>query len=200
MAESKELNRIKKLYGEKFMHLCRRLFPTLLEQEGLLTKILEENFSTNSRTLGEDITEEIEEDFKNFIFSKVNVEKDQIEVIEKKTPYELLEEAGYELYECTSEEEIQSFRKYYKHGEKLCTFGGGRLDRCVVFWAVKKDAERILREDFKRPKREDKYGTSVMSIQFSRGKTSTVSIKNRYKHTVNNPDATYGNDLDRIVP
>ena len=64
MSESKELNRIKKLYGEKFMHLCRRLFPTILEQEGLLTQILEENFSTNSRTLGEDITEEIEEDFK----------------------------------------------------------------------------------------------------------------------------------------
>ena len=102
MAESKELNRIKKLYGEKFMHLCRRLFPTLLEQEGLLTQILEENFSTNSRTLGEDITEEIEEDFKNFVFSKVNVEKEKIEVIEKKTPYELLKEAGYELYECTS--------------------------------------------------------------------------------------------------
>ena len=200
MAESKELNRIKKLYGEKFMHLCRRLFPTLLEQEGLLTKILEENFSTNSRTLGEDITERMEEDFKNFIFSKVNVEKEQIEVIEKKTPYELLEEAGYELYECTSEKEIQSFRKYYKPGEELCTFNGGRLNRCVVFWAVKKDADKIIREDFERPKREDKYGTSVMSIQFSRGKTSTVSIKNRYNHTVNNPDATYGNDLDRIVP
>ena len=200
MAESKELNKIKKLYGEKFMHLCRRLFPTLLEQEGLLTRILEENFSTNSRTLGEDITEIMEEDFKNFIFSKVNVEKDQIEVIEKKTPYELLEEAGYELYECTSEEEIQNFRKYYKPGEELCTFNGGRLDRCVVFWAVKKDADKIIREDFERPRREDKYGTSVMSIQFSRGKTSTVSIKNRYNHTVNNPDATYGNDLDRIVP
>ena len=200
MAESKELNRIKKLYGEKFMHLCRRLFPTLLEQEGILTQILEENFSTNSRTLGEDITERMEEYFKNFIFSKVNVEKDQIEVIEKKTPYELLEKAGYELYECTSEEEIQSFKKYYKPGEELCTFRGGRLSRCVVFWAVKKDADKIIREDFERPKREDKYGTSVMSIQFSRGKTSTVSIKNRYNHTVNNPDATYGNDLDRIVP
>ena len=27
-----------------------------------------------------------------------------------------------------------------------------------------------------------------------------VSIKNRYNHTVENPDATYGNDLDKIVP
>ena len=121
MAESKELNRIKKLYGEKFMHLCRRLFPTLLEQEGLLTKILEENFSTNSRTLGEDITEEYEEDFKNFIFSKVNVEKDQIEVIEKKTPYELLEEAGYELYECTSEKEIHFYKAQFLYQHFLKT-------------------------------------------------------------------------------
>ena len=200
MAESKELNRIKKLYGEKFMHLCRRLFPTLLEQEGLLTQILEENFSTNSRTLGEDITEKMEEEFKNFIFSKVDVEKEKIEVIVKKTPYELLEEAGYELYECTSEEELQSFKKYYKLGEELCTFGGGRLGRCVVFWAVKKNVDKILRKNFKEPKREDEYGTSVMSIQFIRGENSTVSIKNRYNHTVNSPDATYGNDLDRIAP
>ena len=200
MAESKELNRIKKLYGEKFMHLCRRLFPTLLEQEGLLTQILEENFSTNSRTLGEDITEKMEEEFKNFIFSKVDVEKEKIEIIVKKTPYELLEEAGYELYECTSEEEIQSFKKYYKLGEELCTFNGGRLGRCVVFWAVKKDVDKILRKNFKEPKREDEYGTSVMSIQFTRGENSTVSIKNRYNHTVDSPDATYGNDLDRIAP
>ena len=38
------------------------------------------------------------------------------------------------------------------------------------------------------------------SIQFNRDGLCTVSIKNRYNHAVNNPDATYGNDLDRIVP
>lgn len=75
------------------MHLCRRLIPTLLEQEGLITQILESTFSTNSRTLGEDITEKMEDDFKNYIFSKVDVEKEQIEVIEKKT-YEFLKEMG----------------------------------------------------------------------------------------------------------
>lgn len=201
MAESKELKKIKKLYGEKFMHLCRAMFPTLLEQEGLLTKILESTFSTNSRTLCEDILSyEVEEEFKDFIYSKVDVEKKKPELITKKTPYELLDEAGYDLYECTSEEEIQNFKKYYSPGEALCTFSGGRLDRCVVFWAVRKDAEKIKREDFQEPKREDEYGTSVMGIQFSKNGVCTVSIKNRYNHTVNNPDATYGNDLDRIVP
>lgn len=201
MAESNELKRIKKLYGEKFMHLCRNLFPTLLEKEGLLTKILTSSFSTNSRTLCQDILDlELEEDFKDYIYSKVDVEKKEPEIITKKSPYELLEDIGYDLYECTSEDEIQSFKKYYRTGEELCTFHGGRLDRCVVFWAVKKDAEAIRREEFQKPQREDEYGTSVMGIQFSKIGKCTVSIKNRYNHTVNNPDATYGNDLDRIVP
>ena len=35
MSKSDELKRIKKLYGENFMKLCRSLFPTLLEQEGV---------------------------------------------------------------------------------------------------------------------------------------------------------------------
>lgn len=201
MAESKELKKIKKMYGEKFMHLCRELFPTLLDKEGLLTEILTSSFATNSRTLYDDIVRmEVEEEFKDYIYSKVDVEKNKPEVISKKTPYELLEEAGYDLYECNSEEEIQSFKKYYKSDEKLCTFHGGRLNKCVVFWAVKKDADEIKREDFQEPKREDEYGTSVMGIQFSKIGRCTVSIKNRYNHTVNNPDATYGNDLDRIIP
>ena len=201
MSNSKELNRIKKLYGEKFMHLCRSLFPTLLEQEGLLTEILKSSFATNSRTLYDDIVNnDLEEEFKNYIYSKIDVEKEKLEIIGEKTPYQLLDENGYNLYECNSEEEIQSFKKYYKSGEELCTFRGNRLNRCVVFFAVKKNVEEIKREDFNNPKREDEYGTSVMSIQFTKSQNSTVSIKNRYNHTVNNPDATYGNDLDKIAP
>ena len=202
MSNSKELNRIKKLYGEKFMHFCRSIFPTLLEQKGLLTEVLKSSFATNSRTLYDDIVNnDLEEEFKNYIYSKIDVEKEMPEIIGEKTPYQLLDENGYNLYECNSEEEIQSFKKYYKSGEELCTFhGGNRLNRCVVFFAVKKDAEEIKREDFNNPKREDEYGTSVMSIQFTKSQNSTVSIKNRYNHTVNNPDATYGNDLDKIAP
>ena len=201
MSNSKELNRIKKLYGEKFMHFCRSIFPTLLEQEGLLTEVLKSTFATNSRTLYDDIVNnDLEEEFKNYIYSKIDVEKEMPEIIGEKTPYQLLDENGYNLYECNSEEEIQSFKKYYKSGEELCTFRGNRLNRCVVFFAVKKDAEEIKREDFNKPKREDEYGTSVMSIQFTKSQNSTVSIKNRYNHTVNNPDATYGNDLNKIAP
>lgn len=200
MSNSKELNRIKKLYGEKFMHFCRSIFPTLLEQEGLLTEVLKSTFATNSRTLYDDIVNnDLEEEFKNYIYSKIDVEKEMPEIIREKTPYQLLDENGYNLYECNSEEEIQSFKKYYKSGEELCTFRGNRLNRCVVFFAVKKNVEEIKREDFNNPKREDEYGTSVMSIQFTKSQNSTVSIKNRYNHTVNNPDATYGNNLDEIT-
>lgn len=128
MANSKELNRIKKLYGERFMHLCRELFPTILDQEGVLLKILESNFATNSKTLFDDITgQRLEEDFKSFIFSKVDVEKENIEIIKSKTPDELLNEAGYNLFECNSEEEIQAFKKYYAPGEELCTFHRGKI-------------------------------------------------------------------------
>lgn len=200
MSNSKELNRIKKLYGEKFMHFCRSIFPSLLEQEGLLTEVLKSTFATNSRTLYDDIVNsDLEEEFKNYIYSKIDVEKEKPEIIGEKTPYQLLDENGYNLYECNSEEEIQSFKKYYKSGEELCTFRGNRLNRCVVFFAVKKNVEEIKREDFNNPKREDEYGTSVMSIQFTKSQNGTVSIKNRYNHTVNNPDATYGNNLDEIA-
>ena len=132
--------------------------------------------------------------FQNFVYSFTE-EKDVDEPVTK-TPSELLDEAGYILYECHTEEEIQSFKKYYAPGEALCTFSGGRLNRCHVFFAVKKDVEKIKREDFKSPRRQDLYGTSVISIQFSREISNTLSIKNRYNHTVENPDATFSNNLD----
>ena len=197
---SPELKKIKKVYGEKFMKYCREYFSTILEKEGRLLEILEKSFSKNC-TLSDDInTDELKEQLKDYIYSKNDVEDEEKRIIEEKTPYELLEEAGYSLYECKTEEEIQEFKKYYAKGEELCTFNGGRLNRCVVFWAIKKDADKIKREDFDKPAREDEYGTSVMGIQFAKTGVSTVSIKNRYNHTVNNPDATYGNNLDKIIP
>ncbi len=67
------------------------------------------------------------------------------------------------------------------------------------FFAVKKNASEIKRENFTSPKRQDEYGTSVISIQFTRGMVNTVSIKNRYNHTVSNPDSTFNNNLDNII-
>ena len=198
---NKDLKIIKKKYGERMMKLCRELFPTLLEKEGLLSRLLLEHFEP-TRFLYEDIiSNELVIDFKGYIYSLVNIEEilEDEEKDNYKTPKELLEEAGYDLYECHTEEEIQSFRKYYRENEKLCTFRGNRLERCYVFFAVKKGVDNIRRENFQNPKREDLYGTSVISIQFTKDKNHTLSIKNRYNHTVNNPDATFKNNLDNII-
>lgn len=43
-----ELKQIKKRYGENFSHLCRQLFPTILENEGMLLEILTEHFEYNN--------------------------------------------------------------------------------------------------------------------------------------------------------
>ena len=40
----------------------------------------------------------------------------------------------------------------------------------------------------------------MISIQFSKNGSNTLSIKNRYNHTIANPDATFSNDLDNIIP
>lgn len=194
---NQDLKIIKKKYGERMMKLCRELFPTMLEKEGLLSQLMLDHFEP-SHTLYDDIVlNELEDEFKNYIYSLINVEKK--EKIVTKSPKELLEEAGYDLFECHTEEEIQSFKRYYQKDEELCTFNGNRLERCYVFFAVKKDVDNIKREEFKTPEREDLYGTSVISIQFTKDETHTLSIKNRYNHTVNNPDATFSNNLDNIV-
>ena len=196
---NKDLKIIKKKYGEEMMHLCRELFPTLLEQEGLLPKLLHDNFK-ESRSLVKDIIDNnIEDEFKNYIYSMVDVENNYEEVVSKR-PEELLKEAGYKLYECHSEEEIQRFKKYYAEGEALCTFNGGRLNRHFVFFAIKENVDQIKRENFPKPQRQDEYGTSVISIQFTRDNSHTLSIKNRYNHTVNFPDSTFSNNLDNIIP
>jgi len=194
-----DLKIIKDNYGEKMMHLCRELFPTLLEKEGLLSSLILNKFHS-SRLLYEDIVENhCEYSFKNYIYNLVDIERMEKKATNK-TPQELLEEVGYDLYECKTEEDIQKFKKYYKSSEELCTFNGGRLERCYVFFAVKKDVDNIIRKDFKNPRRDDLYGTSVMSIQFTKGNINTLSIKNRYNHTVNNSDATLSNNLENIIP
>ena len=195
-----DLIKIKKYYGENMMHLCRRLFPTLIE-ENILFNLLEEHFEY-SRFLYEDIvSSKMVQAFKSYIYSFVS--KEELLPIEekvKKTPKELLREVGYILYECKTEEDIQSFKKYFKSDEELCTFLGGRLNDCYVFFAVKENVDEIKREDFTNPERQDTYGESVISIQFSRDDSNTLSIKNRYNHRVENPDATFSNNLENIIP
>lgn len=195
-----DLKVIKKKFGENMMKLSRELFPTLLEEKGLLSGLFLDNFNP-SKTLYDDIKKNhLEKEFKMFIYSFLN--EDEVIENSKKTPKELFEEEGYDFYECKTEEDIQKFKKYYARGEELCTFKGKRLDKCYVFFAVKKNVDEIKRENFKNPIREDEYGTSVMSIQFTKDEAHTLSIKNRYNHALleGNPDATYRNNLENIAP
>ena len=194
---NQDLINIKKYYGEEMMRLCRNLFPSFLEHEGLLFELLEANFD-HSKFLYEDLLENnLISKFKNYIYSLVDVQFKNFDTI--KTPFELMREIGYTLYECKTEEDIQNFRRYYQKHEELCTFSSERLNDHYVFFAVKNDADKIKRENFPKPSRQDEYGTSVISIQFDRGKNNILSIKNRYNHTVDNPDATFSNNLDNIV-
>lgn len=195
-----DLKLIKKHYGEDMMHYARENFPIILEEEGVLSKFFLDNFA-ESKTLYEDLKENDElVKFKNFIYILYNVKDEDNNVnYGIKSPEELMNDAGYNLYECKTEDDIQSFKKYYSKGEELCTFIGRRLNTNRVFFAVKKDVDKIRRENFKNPEREDEYGTSVISIQFTNDGTNTLSIKNRYNHTVSNPDATFKNNLDNII-
>ena len=190
-----DLKLIKKYYGEKFAHLCRELFPTILENNGLLFSLIDSHFEHNKFLYEDLISEEFVMDFIDYINNLLD--KDKEVVVTEKSAKELLDEAGYILYECKTEEDIQKFRKYYDINEELCTFRGGRLKTDYVFFAVKKDIDKIKRAEI--PSRQDIYGTSIISIQFSK-KNHYISIKNRYNHSVKNPDATFSNNLDNIIP
>ena len=196
---NKDLKIIKKKYGENMMHLCRGLFPTILEKEGILSQVILDSFEASHELYNDLISNNLVVAFENYIYERLDYKTDKIVKITK-TPKELLSEAGYDLYECHTEDEIQAFKKYYSPGEELCTFGGGRLENCYVFFAVKKNIEEIKRANFHNPDRQDLYGTSVLSIQFTRDDAHHLSIKNRYNHTVVNPDATFSNNLDNIIP
>lgn len=195
---SDDLKKIKKYYGEEMMHFCRSLFPTLIEKN-LLFFLMHSHFYPSKYLYCDIVNSNKIDDFRNYIYGLLKSNNDSVCCVSD-DPYELLDRAGYILYECKTEEDIQSFKKYYAEYEELCTFRGGRLKICKVFFAIKKNVDMIRREDFPNPVRDDLYGTSVISIQFTKGKFNMLSIKNRYNHFVENPDATFSNNLDNIIP
>lgn len=180
-------------------HLCRELFPSILEKEGLLFYLIESKFNHSKFLYDDIINNNLKSNFKNFIYYLID--ENPYEVITDKNPYELMDEAGYNLYECKTLSDIQKFRKYFNPKEELCTFKDtNRLETDYVFFAVKKNVDEIKQDDFLVPSRQDEYGTSVISIQFSKEEINHLSIKNRYNHSVSNPDATFSNNLENIIP
>ncbi len=116
----------------------------------------------------------------------------------QKTPFELLDAAGYNAFLVETLEQQNSIEKYFRPGEKLCTFNDPtRYQNNYMIHAVKRGAENIKPSD--TPQRQDEYGTSVISIQISKF-DNHISIKNRYNHKVNCCDATFSNNPDNIIP
>ena len=193
-----DLTKIKKLYGEDFAKkFCRAHFAHIMEREDFSFAEFLTTIVFPSKFFYEDLKKHNqEENFKNILNGMFN--EDRVEIVDiEETPEELMKKKGYKLYRCETNEDILKFKKYYAPNEVLCTFGDeDRIKKNTIFWAVKENVDEIKR--FKHPEREDDYGTSVISIQFSKGKHSTLSIKNRYNHTVDYCDATFSNNLDNI--
>ena len=194
----KDLKIIKNLYGEDLSKFVKENLSVFLETPGLLSEVLLKTFTPNKNLYNDLVCEYKLDDFTKYIYSfmcRENVVSDS-----SLSPYELLRQDGYTLYHCHSDEDIQKFRKYYIEDEKLCTFSTNRCHNCHVFFAVRDDALDLDRDSFLYPDRQDSYGTSVISIQFTRGDINLLSIKNRYNHSVVNPDATFSNNLEKIIP
>ena len=193
-----DLKYIRKKYGENMSHLCRELFPTILEKPGLLYNLLTSHFCESKELYYDIIKEHKELAFKNYILSFYESERKEKKI--EKSVRELLDEVGYTLYECKTNADIKKFKKYYAKGEAICTFKDShRIDEYHIFFIVKKNISNIKREDFPNPRREDEYSTSVLCVQLDRGIRQSVTIISRYNHTVNNPNAVYSNNLDAIV-
>ena len=62
---------IKKKYGEKMMHLCKELFPSLLETTGVLSNLLLKHFQPSKFLYDDLVRNKVIEDFKNYIFSLI---------------------------------------------------------------------------------------------------------------------------------
>lgn len=184
---NKVFKEIKKQNGEKFARVLR---DNVLLDIPDLKHILE--FAGDNQKDAENlvpILREIRDDFKN---------TQVIKQVLNENPIELLKKAGYDAFVVKNEKEKDSIKKYFRPGEELCTFWDTtRHINNYIIHAIKHNAEDIKPAIV--PERQDEYGVSVISIQIAKS-GGVISIKNRYNHTVNNPDATFNNNPDNIIP
>ena len=99
---NEDLKIIKKKFGEDMMHLCRKLFPTILEKgNNELSTILLQSFYPNKSLCQDIISNNLITEFRNYILrtQSISTKKQSI----NKTPQELLRQVHYTLYECHTE-------------------------------------------------------------------------------------------------
>jgi len=121
------------------------------------------------------------------------------EIVKPKDPFKLLKEAGYNAFYADTLEKQNSIKYLYKPDEAICTFNDKhRYENYYIINCVHENAENLDRSDFENPKRQDEYGTSVISIQLAK-RGGLISIKNRYNHTVPGCDNTFKSNPDNII-
>ena len=175
---------LKKQNGEAFARVIRD--AVLLDIPNIV-HILE--FAGNNPDEAKHLVRVIREIYKTPTTPKIHTDKN---------PLELLADAGYDAFVAKTEKQKNSIKKYFRINEQLCTFKDPERHKdYYIIHAIKHGAEKILPS--KTPEREDEYGTSVISIQIAKH-GGFISIKNRYNHSVDNPDATFNNNPDKIIP
>ncbi len=174
-------NKIKKQNGERFAKAIRAFDSGIFDIQNL-DKIIKFAGSES-------------EPIMNYLVSLKNIQIQNYGIY--KNPIELLDKAGYDAFYANTLEKQNSIKHLFKEGEAICTFNDKtRHDKYHIIHCVKKNVANIKRS--KTPEREDEYGTSVISIQILKT-GGFISIKNRYNHTIPNPDNTFNSNPDNII-
>lgn len=187
----------KKAFGESGARLIRDNYPESLDSLDFSDYI---SRKCQTKTNAKNVLSNIE----NLLYLKnsyLNEKRNRKETENEGDLEEILEKTGYDYKLINNVDELMEFKKYYSsvHDEVLCTYNNpkGRLENYHMIVLSKKDLDKIKRS--KSPTREDEYSTSLLNVQIHK-KHNNVSIKSRYNHTVNNPDAVHSNNLDKIAP
>jgi hypothetical protein len=183
----------KKTFGENPAKLIRGNYPESPDNLKFLDYISKK---CKTKTNAKNVLKNIE----NLLYVKntyLNDKENNDGTKNKETLDDVLEKVGYEYKIINNVKELNYYKKYYSPGEVICKYNNpnGRLNDYHMIVLSKKDLDKIKRS--KNPKREDEYSTSLLNIQIHK-RFKNVSIKSRYNHTIDNPDAVHSNNLDKI--
>lgn len=179
MSKKNTYQQIKKQNGELFAHQISKYDNGLFEIKNLPQIV---------RYAGREATPLLK-----FLESLKGVLIEEVEI--QKSPFELLQEAGYTSFWADTLQKQMSISPYFAPNEELCTFlDNAKFQRYFIIHCIKKGAENLKRKDFSHPQKEDEYAVSVLSIQILK-EGGFIKIVNRY----NNSDHTFDSNPDNII-
>ncbi len=187
-------------------------------QNNIKKQIGEQNFNFFSRNFsGDFLSEWLPKIFNNLkdlkylpeselpklkILLNSKLENKKEKIISSKTAKEMLDKAGYILYDnIQNKQDYMIFRKYYKVNTNtdLCKFRNydatARYHK--LFWILSKNVDTVKPQE--KPHRQDEYSTSSMSIGISKDKKNIIQITSRYNHLVSGCDNTFNSNLDNLI-